>query len=333
MAFFRCKQCLHMREVSNNYTGKSVKCPQCKTVSQVHDTVAFVESIIKKYVLQSKELKRLQKSDIAGSEPTLVVDNDYCELSDIHNTTELSSQKQYAPIVSWFQEHDIQTDVNHDAVDTTGFFDEIALSLGNQYTVLEELVSKIKYLQQKGYGNAKLPLVKKSKADKEIIKAFCQELYDYSFVTKYFFNQKEQSIHLSLQTVPSIVNFFNGIWMEWFIFIKLLNFFNAHKISNACLRSLDITFSNDDKNELDIFFIANGMPICIECKSGEFRPYIDKYSKLRKRLKMDKSQFLFCVIGLDEKQTQGLSSTYDVTFVNESNLFLHLEKILQLKPL
>ena len=95
--------------------------------------------------------------------------------------------------------------------------------------------------------------------------------------------------------------------------------------------TIEINFANDDKNELDIFFIANDIPICIECKSGEFRPYIEKYSKLRKRLKMDKSQFLFCVIGLDSIQTQGFSGTYDVTFVNEKNLFSHLEWVLKLK--
>ena len=330
MAFFRCTTCFHMREASNNYIGKSVKCPQCKNESTIYDTVAFVDNIIKKYSLLRKEIQLLQQGNqkVEKKRQEIEFTNEYIELTDIHNTTALADQARYEAILNWFQKKGIKVDVDHSAVDTTGFFDEIALALGNQYAILEEVSNKIKYIQQKGYTNVKLPLAQKSKKDVAIMKDFCKELYDYSFVTKYFVNQKEQTIHLSLQTVPSIVNFFNGVWMEWYIFITLLNFFKDNKIPNSCLRSLKITFSNDDLNELDIFFIANDIPICIECKSGEFRNHIDKYSKLRKRLKMDKTHFLLCIIGLDEKQTLGLSSTYDVTFVNETNLIQYLKKIL-----
>ena len=90
-----------------------------------------------------------------------------------------------------------------------------------------------------------------------------------------------------------------------------------------------MTFPNEDSNELDIFFLAdNRIPICIECKSGEFRNHIDKYSKIRKRLKIEKSQFLLCVVGLSQEQTQGLTSMYDITFVNEINFIQHIENLL-----
>jgi len=328
MALFRCNKCNHIREVSNNYIGKSVKCPQCKTVAPIHNTVSFVENILKKYVVQHKEIIRLKQNDKEEKKQDVQNINEYVELLDIHNTTALTSQKQYESIINWFQHKDIKVDVNHNAVDTTGFFDEIALSLGNQYDILEEVNNQIKYIQKRGYTNVKLPISKKSQADKAIIKNFCKELYDYSFVTKYFFKKQDQIIYLTLQQAPEIINFFNGLWMEWFVLIRLLNFFKENKIPNSCLRSLHITFPNDDTNELDIFFIANDIPVCIECKSGEFRAQIDKYSKLRKRLKIDKSQFLLCVIGLDNKQTQGLSGTYDITFVNETNFIQYLQKLL-----
>ena len=49
MALFRCNKCGHLREVASDYIGKSVKCPKCKEVAPIHDTVAFVENVIKKY--------------------------------------------------------------------------------------------------------------------------------------------------------------------------------------------------------------------------------------------------------------------------------------------
>lgn len=117
--------------------------------------------------------------------------------------------------------------------------------------------------------------------------------------------------------------------MEWFVFMKLLEFVREQQLPVACLRSLSVIFPNEDVHELDVFFLINNrIPVCIECKTGEFRQHIEKYSTLRKRLKLEKTQFLLCVIGLSQEQTQGLSSMYDVTFVNEKNFLQHVEQLL-----
>jgi len=111
--------------------------------------------------------------------------------------------------------------------------------------------------------------------------------------------------------------------------MKLLEFFRDKKMAAACLRSLRITFPNEVSNELDIFFLTkDNVPICIECKSGEFRHDIDKYLKLRKQINLDKRQFLLCVFGLSQEQTQGMTSMYDITFVNENNFIHHVDTAL-----
>jgi len=188
---------------------------------------------------------------------------------------------------------------------------------------------QIKYIQQKGYTNVKLALSRKNQKQIKAMTKFCQELYEYSFVAKYFYQKKEKIIRLTLQTAPAIKKFFLGEWMEWFVLIKTLEFFREKQLPCACLRNLAVTFPNEDSHELDVFFLINNrIPVCIECKSGEFRQQIDKYSKLRKRLKIDKTQFLLCVIGLSLEQTQGLTSMYDVTFVNEKNFLQYVEHLL-----
>ncbi len=328
MAVFWCRKCSHLREVSNNYIGKSVKCPQCKEPTSIHSTTSFVENLFHKLLIQNKELKELREKSGNKPKPETINDTDFIELIDIHNTRALTDQIQYEPILKWFQQKNIKTSIDPDNVDTSGFFDEIALSIGENYAVLSSIINTIKSAHLKSYKSAKIHLNKRSTNDIKIIKKFCQELYEYSFVARYSFIKKDQVIYLELQKAQKIVNFFNGIWLEWFILIKLLNFFKKHKISYSCMRSINITFTDNYVNELDLFIIANGIPFCIECKSGEFRPYINKYSKLRKKLKLDESQLLMCIVGLDDKQTKGFSSTYDLTFVNESNIEEHLKQIL-----
>jgi len=81
-------------------------------------------------------------------------------------------------------------------------------------------------------------------------------------------------------------------------------------------------------NWIFFFLINENIPVCIECKSGEFRGDIDKYLKLRKKLKIPKEQFILCAFGLSQKQTQGLTTMYDLTFTNETNFINHIQEII-----
>ena len=328
MALFRCNKCGHIREVGNNYIGKSVKCPKCGQITPIYDTIAFVKALIQKHIIHNKELETLRQKFVKDGEADIqtVVDNSIEEI-DIYNTKVLTQADKYEPIVQWFEKRKIQIQVDQEAIDTTGFFDEIALILGNNFNVLKFVSNQIKYVQNKGYTNVKLEVSKKKPEEIKQITSFCKELYDYSFAVKYYYQKKDKIIRLTLQAAPKVRAFFNGIWMEWFILIKLLEFFRDKKINPACMRSLSISFHNGTSNELDIFFLTeNNIPIYIECKSGEFRQDIDKYLKLRNQLNIDKNQFIICVFGLSQEQAQGMTSMYDLTFTNETNLINHIEQ-------
>jgi phage FluMu protein Com len=330
MALFRCNKCGHIREVGNNYIGKSVKCPKCDQITPIYDTVIFVKALIQKHITQTNKFQKLQQKFAKEDDSDIqIVESNSSEEFDIYNTKVLTQADKYEPIVQWFEKRQIQIQINQEAVDTTGFFDEISLLIGNNYNVLKFVSDQIKYIQNKGYTNVKLDISKKSPEEIKQIKAFCKEMYDYSFVAKYFYQKKDKIIRLTLQKAPNIRNFFNGIWMEWFTLMKLLEFFGGKKINPSCMRSLNVSFSNGISNELDIFFLTkNNIPVCIECKSGEFRQDIDKYLKLRKQLNIEKNKFVICIFGLSEKQTQGMTSMYDLTFTNETNLISHIEKII-----
>ena len=329
MAIFRCNKCGHIREVGNDYIGKSVKCPKCDYVTPIRDTVAFFNAIIKKHVALNDELKKLRGELNLEGPIDDKTENVSFEDIDIYNTKVLSQINQLEPIVTWFGKRQIKIDINHEAVDTTGFFDEIALALGNNIDVLSFASNQIKYIQNKGYTNVKIDLAKKKAEEIQQITSFCKRLHDYSFVAKYFYIKKEKIIRITLQKAPKIRAFFNGIWMEWFVLMKALELFRDKKIAPACARSIQVSFANGRSNELDLFFLTeNGTPVCIECKTGEFRQDINKYLSLRKQLNISKQQFVICVFGLSQEQALGMTSMYDVTFVTEKTLIDHIQSIL-----
>ncbi len=329
MAIFRCNKCGHIREVGSDYIGKSVKCPKCDNPAKIHDTIAFLNALIKKYITQAKELHTIHQGSTDDNADKETIETVSFEDIDIHNTNIFTQNDSFLPIIQWFNKQNIQVEINPEAVDTTGFFDEIALLLGENYNVLNFVAKQIKYIQNKDYTNVKIELLKKNQKEIKQITSFCKALHDYSFVAKYYYQKKDKIIRLTLQKAPRIRNFFNGIWMEWFILMRLLEFFHDKKIAPACSRSLNITFPEGKSNELDIFLLTEKeIPIYIECKSGEFRQDINKYISLQKQLNIGKKQFIICVFGLSQEQARGMTSMYDLTFVNENTLIEHIQTLI-----
>ena len=319
MAILLCSKCSYLREAPDEYIGKIVKCPVCKEPVAIHNAITFVKNVIAKYQGLQEKYSKL-KGEI---EPEPVENDDlsfYDVDIDLHNTSVMTNQTQFKPIINWFDKKGILLDVDTKKIDTQGFFDEIAVALGDNYAVLKDVNDRIKKTQRKGYNSVTLAISNYSQKEIQSLTHYCKELYDFSFVSKYFYNKSEKRIHLTLQQTSSVVNFFNGEWLEWFVFMKLLILFYEKKVPFSALRSFKVHFPNEDKHEVDVFFLINNkVPLFIECKSGEFRSTIEKYHKLRKRMGIDKKNFTMLVLGLSDEQTKGLTSMYDITFVNEKN--------------
>jgi phage FluMu protein Com len=331
MAIFRCNKCKYIREVSNNHLGKSVACPKCKNLVVIRDTATFLKLVLDKYAAQCAKLTRLRAahSDLALK----IAEAENKSEIDIYNTKAFTQEEQYRPIVEWFRKKQIEVEIDHQTVDTTGFFDEIATKLGDNYSLLKEVSDKIARTQRGGGTHTILKLSDYNEKESQVISAFCKELYKYSFLARCFYDKKDKKkMHLVLQTAPILVNFFNGIWLEWYVFMKLISVCQEAAIPFSILRSFHITFPNKQRNELDLFLLLNNeRAICIECKSGEFRPQIEKYIQLRRRLKIDKATFWLVIAGLNEEQAQGLSATYgyEVSFHNETSFIQALSAWLE----
>jgi flavodoxin len=326
MAILLCNHCSYLREVPDKYVGKTIKCPICKQSIQIHNVIAFVKNVLTKYKTLHKEYCKLKGNSESLEKKVLFLED---ENIDFHNTSAMTSQSQFKPIKDWFDQKRILLDINTKALDTQGFFDEIAVALGDNYELLKDVNDRIKKAQRKGYNSVTLAISKHSQKEIQSLTKYCKELYDFSFVAKYYYNKSDKRIHLTLQKTPSIINFFNGEWLEWFVFMKLLILFYEKKILFSALRSFMVNFPNEDKHEVDVFFLINNkIPLFIECKTGEFRSTIEKYHKLRKRMGIEKKNFVMLVLGLSEEQSKGLTSMYDISFVNEKNFIDHFLTLL-----
>lgn len=323
MALLRCNKCGHVAEAPAEQIGTHTSCPACGNPVPVYDTVLFVRKVLQQYFALQEELKQLRPAPTPSS-PT---GNNLAGI-DLHNTAHLTSEAWHAEIVGWFQRRQITVRTSPDAVDTTGFFDEFAVEIGDNYALLGDVIGKIRWAQQKDVPNFSLKLGELSQKEGQAINAFCKRLHDHTFLSKYYYQKQDKLGRATIQTAPAIRNFFAGDWLEWYALMKLLTFFQERQKPFSCTRNLSVIFPNEDLHELDVFFLVDGnTPVCIERKTGEFRQDIDKYLRLRKRLGIDRSQFILCCLGLGDEQAAGLSSMYELTFVNPTGLQGHLAKL------
>lgn len=331
MTILRCNKCGHVAELAPEAAGTTLSCPSCAAPAPAYDTTVFVRKVLERLFALQGEIAKLRSSSAAApnaTSGTAQAATGAQETFDLHNSDILSSELQHGPILEWFQRRHIRVRTNPKAVDTTGFFDEVATEIGRNFGILGDVVDRIRYAQTKGFSSTTVHLERKSPEHAQVISDFCRRLYDYSFVAKCFHLRPEKAIRLVVQTAPAVREFFAGEWLEWYVFIAMLELARRHRRRYSCARNLVISLQNGDQYEIDVFFLVDGeRPVCIECKSGEFRQDIDRCVSLRKRLGMDRDGFILCAVGLGEDQAQGLTSMYELSFVSETDLLARLERL------
>ena len=332
MAILRCNRCGHLQEQADGLVGETTPCPSCENPTPIYGTLFFIGKLLEKFFDAQRTIAQLkaQLAPAVAASASPSVSQKRPDDIDFSNTDQLASAAQHQPILDWFKHKQIAVQADVHSVDTTGFFDEIAVSIGKNLPVLNEVLERIRWAQQKDYSSTTIHLDKKSDDDARAITTFCQQLYNYSFVAKSFHNRKENVIRLVIQTAPAIRAFFNGDWLEWHALMSCLHFAKTGSRRFSCARNLNIQLRNQESYELDVFMLIDGkLPVCIECKSGEFRQNIDKYQLLSKKMGLGERNFIMCIAGLSNEHAKGLSTMYGLTFTNELGLEAQLAKAFQ----
>jgi len=320
MPIYRCNKCGFVSEDAQTPVGSQAACGRCGTLSTVYGTVFFVEELVKRLASATRELNAVKQAVVSAPPPV--------ELQPAR-TDSLASVGQHAALQQWFTAQKIEAQIDPANVDTSGFFDDAALRLGDNYALFGELIDRLRYAYRKSHGWVNLELARLPQKDAQAVNQLCRNLYEHTFFARYHYQKPEKIVRLTLQTAPAIRQFFDGGWLEWYALVCLLEHARSRGAGFSCARGVKVVFPNEDLHELDVVCLPEGQPpICIECKSGEFRRDIDKYLRLRKRLNIDRGRFLILSTDLTQEQAAGLSAMYDLSFVSLQTLREHLQRLL-----
>lgn len=339
MPIYRCNHCGFISEEASAAIGASMPCARCGTAATVFGTVFYVEKLVERYFAAMRELKALREAEAESetgtpsqaSAPAAAApdETDALQGVDLNNTSLLATAEQHAPLQQWFASHRIEARFDYALADTSGFFDDAAQLIGERHELFGELIERVRWAYHKSHTWVNLELGELAQKDAQAINALCRQLYGHTLFARYYYQKPEKIVRLTLQGAPAVRQFFDGGWLEWYAFMALIRQFQESGKAFSCGRGVKVVFPNEDLHELDVIGLPVGQaPICIECKSGEFRRDIEKYVRLRKRLGLDKSRFILCAADLSGEQAAGLSGMYELSFVNLRGLAAHLQHVL-----
>lgn len=333
MAIYRCNACGYVSEEAQTAIGQKIPCGRCGQPSTVYGTVFFVEKLIERYAAAMRELQALRASADGASASEAAAPDQQAALAGMSgdlSALNLATAEQHLSLHAWFAARQIEPTFDYSAVDTSGFFDDAARMLAERLDLFAELIERVAYAYRKNHTGVNLDLSRLPQKDAQAINRLCRELYGHTFFSRYHYQKPEKVVRLSLQPAPAVRRFFEGGWLEWCALLETLQALQAARRPDfSCARGVKLTFNNQDVHELDVVVLPAGRPpICIECKSGEFRRDIDKLLRLRKRLGLERQHFIICVADLSNEQAAGLSSMYELSFVNLSQLRPHIQSLL-----
>lgn len=188
--------------------------------------------------------------------------------------------------------------------------------LGSRFTHLKDLYSTIKPSLSSG-GSFYYNMQNKPQDVIAYSTQFCSMLHQNAFLSTYNYKKAAKSITGTPQRIGQVINFFTGAWLENYIMNFLLKCLETKGIDNfSFVQNCQIELQNGDDFELDMVFVINGIPLWIECKTGDYQRYITKYSDFRKKLGTEVQNSILIISDLPEGLSKNLSSTFQLTVVD-----------------
>lgn len=324
LGIYRCNHCKTWGEAAMNVQAA---CKQCGQAVAVHAPLQVVQQLSTRLTVALREVDSL-KSQLDDVE---LMDSSNHSLNNLslHETDQLANAAQHKPLENWFNKQNIKTQFDYSTVDMSGFYDEAADKIVKHYDLFKKILSQITATYGRNSLNVNVDLKKYNQKEQQQINQICREFYSHTLFTVYNYKKQDKNLFLKLQTAAPIRQFFTGGWLEWFALNEVLNVVQQKNVRFSVARSAKIQFANQDLHELDIaLYTPNGVPLIIECKTGEYRRDLDKYLNLRKRLNIPAQNFVLLVLDIDDAQAKSLSSMYDLTFVTLNTLTEHMKKVI-----
>ncbi len=241
MPIYRCNKCGFILETVPLLPGSKIPCGRCAHPSTVYETTFFVEKLTERYFAALREIETLKAADQAviatpGSAPenpakapvpatqaasapapkpaaapapapATTAPALALEQLDLHNTALLATPEQHQPLKQWFETRQVEARFDYANVDTTGFFDDAARALGENFALFGELLDRIRWAYRNSHSYVNLELANLSQKDAQALNNLCRQFHSHTLFATYRYQKPEKIVRLTLQTATTVRQF------------------------------------------------------------------------------------------------------------------------------
>jgi|GEM_PF-2845666 hypothetical protein len=236
--------------------------------------------------------------------------NEYCSKQEAHNIQQWLASKNFTLIQSHITKK----------VDKT--LDEIALTIGNNYSLLSDLMQGIRHSLSSEKTNFTLDLSGATTDKVDILINVCSQLETLGLI-QYNYHEDKQNHQKIAYISPFQSNgnqFLTGQWLERYTYQIVTNFLDSKGVAYEALMNATILKANKQKIEIDILVIIQDNPLWIECKVTNHKKFISKYSAFAKQFKLRPQQMYLIVPNLPTQQVEDLTSLHNITVVTSDKI-------------
>ncbi len=229
----------------------------------------------------------------------------------------------------WLAQKDITVQSSRIPTEEEDVWDTLALELGDNYQHLDGLLTQIRRrIARQDNTPFTFGVADISPQQRDAIKNFCRRLYEeYAILREYRFFRDAQRLRLAINfSVAS--NFFNGDWLERYIFLCMMRLLKQRGEDYDYLLNANVTHANERANELDLFFVIDGQPLWIECRTGDVADRLETYAVLRRKLHVPGERALVIGPSVTDRAARTMSQVHDVTITNLASFLPYVEGIL-----
>ncbi len=146
------------------------------------------------------------------------------------------------------------------------------------------------------------------------VMVLARNLYSLGLLSVYEYVRKPQKIlRLQAANTPEAHSFISGGWLEHYIYSKALSILTA---DYACIRNLQAVLPDGEQCELDLLICSDKNVFWIECKTGKYSLYLQKYSRIAKTLELAPHKVILVTA---EAPVSGTVSEYGITCCSLDN--------------
>ncbi len=181
-------------------------------------------------------------------------------------------------------------------------YNRLALYLGDHYAVLKDFHAAMKRAMHQADDSQRniFEFVFRNDLDFRIGTKFCAEL-QRAFLAEGDFRPRPGRKFLKGKLAEDAVlrGFLDGKWFERFVYQKMAQTLTEKGLDHACLLNAKILapLTGKTEAELDMVFLIEGQPICIECKSGQYKQEdARKFAQYAEKLNLAKPCAIFVVL-------------------------------------